>query len=357
MGESDRRAEDSIEKSQPMQRSDVLAEPLSGVEAQRRLEDVLLAVMERLRWEEKERPAKIQDYPFPFIVDEDFIRKLNRRATEWLERAGIMDNHTISVLAEARFDDLSTSRFPTLDDFLDRAGDRRDPQGVTVEWSAVLRQPVASTAKIQAVFTTEKPLRVGELGWFEFSAANMKLEIVGPDRQWVDNTYSELDPLFASVRLGGVHRPFLIFRNRNVIAIASWASGIYVQLSFFGLIEWLKQPQINDKRQAQLNQILTQPTAEAKIDQLAREVFRPLQDNTIFDTLWLLMISFIAAVVITVIGYKFYPKLVPRTGINIGLAATRYASYFNLYHFLFITLIFMGVIVPLLRSRLYSWLF
>src|SRR5687767_2271963 len=129
MGESDRRAEDSIEKSQPMQCSDVLAEPLSGVEAQRRLEDVLLAVMERLRWEEKERPAKIQDYPFPFIVDEDFIRKLNRRATEWLERAGIMDNHTISVLAEARFDDLSTSRFPTLDDFLDRAGDRRDPQG------------------------------------------------------------------------------------------------------------------------------------------------------------------------------------------------------------------------------------
>src|SRR5687768_17243917 len=115
MSEIDRRDEGSIEQSRPWQPSDIIPESPSGVEARSRCGDLtstLLAIMERLRWEEKEIPAKARYYPFPFAVDEDFVRKLNKRATEWLNRAGILSGRTISVLAEVRFQDLSTSRFP-----------------------------------------------------------------------------------------------------------------------------------------------------------------------------------------------------------------------------------------------------
>ena len=85
----------------------------------------------------------------------------------------------------------------------------------------------------------------------------MKLEIAGPDRQWVDNTFSELDPLFNSVQTWNMYRPLLIFRNRNVVSIASWTTGFYAQMLFFGLVEWLKRPQVNIKRQEPIERILS----------------------------------------------------------------------------------------------------
>jgi hypothetical protein len=290
MSEIDRRDEDSIEKSRPAQRSDIIPELLSDVEARSRLENVtstLIAIMERLRWEEKEIAAKAKYYPFPFIVDEDFIQKLNKRATEWLNRAGILSGRTINVLAEIRFQDLSTSRFAALDELLDKAGDRRDPESMTIEWSAVLQEPMASTAKIQAVFTTEKPFQVAELQWFEFSVASMELEIAGPDRQWVENTFSELDPFFTSVRLGGIYRPLLIFRNRAFVNIFSYITGFVGLMLYFGFIEAINRPKVNAVRQGHVDQVVNHPTAEAKIDSFVRAVYGPVQASPIFETIWL----------------------------------------------------------------------
>ena len=251
MSESDRMDEGSIEKPRPAQRSDIIPESPVDVEARRRLEDVtstLLVIMERLRYEEKELPAKLKYYPFPFVVDEDFIRKLDRRAMEWLHRAGILSGRSVSVLAKVRFEDLSTSRFAALDELLDKPGDRRDPESMTIEWSAVLQEPLASTAKIQAVFTTEKPFQVAELQWFEFSAASMDLENAGPDRQWVENTFNELDPFFTSVRLGGIYRPLLIFRNMAVVHVLSWFTGFVGQILYIGLVKVMKRPEVNAMR-------------------------------------------------------------------------------------------------------------
>jgi hypothetical protein len=332
MSESDRVDQDAIAKSRPAQRSDVVLESPSDVEAHRRLEDAtsaLLAIMERLRWEERERPAKAKYYPFPFVVDEDFVRKLNKRATEWLNQAGILSGRTISVLAEVRFQDLSTSRFAALDELLDKAGDRRDPESMTIEWSAVLQEPYASTAKIEAVFTTEKPFQVAELQWFEFPVASMDLEIAGPDRQWVENTFSELDPFFTSVRLGGIYRPLLIFRNRTVVHITLWIIGFVGQMFYFALVEVMNRPQVNATRQGQIERIVSQSTAEAKIDSFVREVYGPVTKSPIFEAFSTVTGSLLTMMIITILGYMLYPKLVPRAGINLGLASTRYASYEN----------------------------
>jgi hypothetical protein len=352
---------DALEQSRPAKRSDITPESASSaVETHRRLEDLtstLLAIMERLRWQDKELSARVQRYQFPFVVDDDFIRKLNRRATEWLERAGILSDHPISVNAEVSFADQTTLRFAMLDECLDKAGDHQDPVGMTIEWSAVLREPLSSTAKIHAVFTTEKPPQVTELRWFEVPVASMKLEIAGPDRQWVNNTFSELDPLFNNAQPWSWYRPLHIFRNRNVVSIASWATGFYTQMLYLGLVEWLKRPQVNIRRQEPLERILNQPTLETKLDQFVREVFGPVSNSPIFDGLWVIMSSFVVVVIITLIGYKIFPMLVPRAGINIGLAATRYSSYQEVYRFVIVGILLLAIIFPLIRSWIFASVF
>jgi hypothetical protein len=310
MSGNDRRNEDSIEKSHPAQRSDMIPESPSDVEVHRRLEDVtsaLLVIMERLRWEEKELPKRAKYYPFPFAVDEEFIRKLDRRVRKRLNQAGIPSGRTISVLAEVRFEDLSTSRFATLDELLDKAGDRRDPESMTIEWSAALQEPLASTATIEAVFTTEKPFQVAELGWFDFPVATMDLAVAGPDRQWVEHTFNELDPFFTSVRLGSMDRPLLIFRNQTVAHFFSWLSGFYAQMLTFAFAETMRRPEVNATRQSRIDRIINQPTVEAKIDSFVREVYGPVKDNPIFDIMWLFIVALVGLAIITLIGYKLYP--------------------------------------------------
>jgi hypothetical protein len=224
---------------------------------------------------------------------------------------------------------------------------------MTIEWSAALQEPLASTAKIQAVFTTEKPFQVAELEWFEFPLASMELEIAGPDRQWVEHTFSELDPFFTSVQLPSIYRPLFIFRNRTVVSLASWTTGFFAQMLYFGLIEVLKRPQVNMTRERQIERIINQPTVEAKIDSFVRQVYGPLKDSPIFDAMWALIGSLLALVIIAMIAQKLYPMLVPRAGINIGLASARYASYENTFRLVVFGILLMGFIVPIIRA----WLF
>jgi cytochrome bd-type quinol oxidase subunit 2 len=115
----------------------------------------------------------------------------------------------------------------------------------------------------------------------------------------------------------------------------------------------MRRPEINATRQSQVDRIVNQPTAEAKIDSFVREVYGPLQDNPIFDTMWLSIVALLMLALITMIGYKLYPKLVPKAGINIGLAATRYASYEKTFRLIVFGIILMGFVLPFIRARLF----
>jgi hypothetical protein len=358
MSETDRRDDDPKEQLHPAPRSDIISDSPSDVDAHRRLEDVtstLVRIMERLRWQEKELERRVQTYSFPFIVDEDFIQKLDKQARERLNRAGILNDHSISVHTEVRFAAESTFHFTTLEECLNKAGNRHDPEAMTIEWNAVLREPLAPTAKIQAVFTTEKPPQVAELRWFEIPVASIKLEIAGPNSEWVEHTLYELEPLFNNAQTWSMYRPLFIFRNRNVVSIVSWATGFYIQMMYLALVEWLKRPQVNTNRLEHIDRIIKQTTAEAKIDQLVREIYGPLKNNPILDGVWIIMGSFLIMAIITIIGHKGYPMLVPRAGINIGLAAKRYSFYHDPYKLIFVSIILLAFIIPLIRSWLFAF--
>jgi hypothetical protein len=312
-----------------------------------------LTVVERLRWEEKQKYKKARHYPFPFVADEAFIRKLDRRAAEWLVKAGAPPNHPPTVVAEVRFPDLSSSRFTTVEELLEKAGDQHDPERLVIEWSAVLQQPLVSTARIAVVFTTEKPLQVRELQWFEYPVASIDLIVEGAEQRWVDNTFTELDPFFPSVRLGGMYRPLWVFRNKAVVHLSSWVTGFIAQMIYNGLIQVLQRPGVNTLRQNRIDKIISQPTAEAKIDMFVRELYGPFKDNPLFEGVIQLAGGMLTMLIVVILGYMLYPKLVPRAGINIGLTSTRYAVYENTFRLVIFTIMVSGILLPLLRTLLF----
>ena len=96
---------------------------------------------------------------------------------------------------------------------------------------------------------------------------------------------------------------------------------------------------------------------ETKIDSFVREIYGPVKDSPIFETMPIVLGGFALMAIIAILGYMWYPKLVPRAGIKIGLASTRYASYDNTFRLIVVTVISTvilgGIIMPLIRS----WLF
>jgi hypothetical protein len=310
----------------------------------------LITIVERLRGEQKEPYQKSQHYPYPFVVDEGFIRKLDKRTKDWLARIGGLLDYPSTVVAEVRFPDLSSSRFITVDELLEKAGDQRDPERLIIEWRADLQNPLASTARIQAVFSTEKPLQVDESQWFDYPVASMDLTVEGHDQRWVENVFTELSPFFSTARLGGIYRPLWIFRNPTLVHIFSWVTSFMVQIIYLNIIQNMSRNKVNLVRQSIVEKITRQPTIETKIDMLASEIFSPLKVDPLSQSLLLTVGAMSVMLVVAALGYVVYPKLVPRAGINIGLASTRYAMYENTFRLVIVTALFSGILVPLIRS-------
>ena len=92
---------------------------------------------------------------------------------------------------------------------------------------------------------------------------------------------------------------------------------------------------------------------ETKVDSFVREIYEPTKNSPIFDSISTLTGSLLIMVIIVELAYMWYPKLVLRAGINIGLASTRYASYENTFRLVVFGILLMGILLPILRG----WLF
>jgi hypothetical protein len=83
---------------------------------------------------------------------------------------------------------------------------------------------------------------------------------------------------------------------------------------------------------------------------LASEIFSPLKVDPLSQSLLLTVGAMSVMLVVAALGYVLFPKLVPRAGINIGLASTRYAMYENTFRLVIVTILISGILVPLIRS-------
>lgn len=85
---------------------------------------------------EVEKYEKSQIFLFPFYVDEQFLKKLNKEAIDLLNT--LIGNVDIDFSSNTRFQDLSTFRIDSFDVFLEKAGNKKDPENSTLIWKNFL---------------------------------------------------------------------------------------------------------------------------------------------------------------------------------------------------------------------------
>ena len=72
-------------------------------------------------------------YPFPFFVDEEILNKAKDQILESLQL--INKGGEINFSSSTRFQDLSSISHQSYDDFLKKAGDKKDPESAVLQWT------------------------------------------------------------------------------------------------------------------------------------------------------------------------------------------------------------------------------
>lgn len=288
---------------------------------------------------------KARFYPYAFEINEDVIRKIDSRVRECLAILPIANAGELLFRGDVRFPDLSSEKFDNLETLIDKAGDKRDPESLSMQWAAVLIEPLGTVVQVIANFATEQPLETKELQLLDFDLAAMKLEISGPTDIWVEQTYQKLNPFFETVKLSGIYKPLLIFRNRNIVLILSLITALFLdQLVSRILSVYINTPVIVDTA----TKILSQPSLEEKFDSFIRDLYQV--QSPIGTGLAIFGASIVTYVISLILCYLLYPKLVPRSTISIGLAKIRISKYQNAFRFVVFTIIVSGFLIPLLYT-------
>ena len=305
----------------------------------------IITLFRRAAFKEDSSSQKGKLFLNAFEVNEEFLDKFNRRVIEHFSHLEQLPNIGVNFRATVRYSDLSTQTFDNLNKLIEKAGDKKDPERIDMEWATLLKEPQGMTAKISVSFETDLPLETQELRLLQFDPAKMELKIFADSGDWVEKTFEDLLPFFESAKIGGIYKPLLVFRNPHVVHLVSWAFALLGQIITQG---YLSARLRIIERQIIIDQILNQPSLETKFDEFIRATY---QTNSLdLNTVLILGGSLVFFGVMLVMGYILFPKLVPRSFISIGLSKLRVTKYQNVFRFIIFSVLVSGIIIPTLLS-------
>lgn len=303
-------------------------------------------LLHRISSDEIEKYELGKLFPIPFSIDEKHLGKLN---TEILENlVGIPIDEPTGFSSKTRFQDLSTIKIDSFQEFIDKAGNKKDPESAILTWDKFTVDeagvPVAGIVKISLV--TEKRLQTIDATPGEFNHAWIELNVSGSDPEWVEKTFVNIVPFIDTARLGGIFRPLWIFRNKWVIQVLSYVFGwigFFVGISFAGRI-FGKEGRL--EKSAILESILKETEILKKFDIFAKQNLTPTT-SAWWEPIVVIGTGAITYALIFVAGMSLFPKLAPNSSIAIGLSDIRARSSINTFKFIVFTLLVSGLIVPL----------
>ncbi len=278
-----------------------------------------------------------------FEVGEDFVKKIISRSLSCFEDLDLLGG--ISFSGEVRYRDLTTNKYNDPDKLLEECGDTMDPETLLLTWIAFLKGAPGECAKIELAFQTDVSLETESLEWFEHHLASIEITVAGPTNLWVGETFRKLDPFLETAKIGGIYKPLLVFRNKHVVQISSWAIGVIAQISS---IEFLSRELKKDSTQSKVERILNQTTLDEKFDTFVKALF--LEKSSVTNSIMIFGGSFILLLLIYVLSLHTLPKLVPRSTIEIGLTKSRVERYRKTFQFIIFTLLVGGLLIPIIRS-------
>lgn len=304
-------------------------------------------LLHRIAADEIEKYDHSRLFPFPFYIDEKFLCKVRDAAITHLSAVPVTS--VTEFKSETRFQDLSTVRFDVFEDFISKAGDRKDPESCVLRWSRFALdengKPIAG--EVQFTFVTEKRLHTQDNAPGEFNHAYIKLTVSGSSQTWVENTFADLVPYVETSKLGGIYRPLWLFRNKWFISIFSQA------LSWMGFIIGMVTTMRLFRRTVRLTEaevlknILTETNMLTKFDLLAKQLLTP-STTPWWEPIVTITAGGITYAMLFIGGMSLLPKLTPNSSIAIGLSDRRAQSYMNVFKFIVFTVLLCGIILPLL---------
>lgn len=306
-------------------------------------------LINKISSEEIEKYEQSKLFSFPFYVDESILEKLNDFSKEKLSEIPLED--TVEFKSETRFSDHSTKRFDNFTTFLKKAGDKKDPERIILLWNRFSLdekgEPIAGA--IQVAFITEKKMENQESAPGDFHHAAIEVTISGSNELWVERTYGDIVAYVEATKLSGIYRPLWIFRNKwfihilsQVIGFAGFFIGVDQSSKFF-------KRDMNLTKEQVLENIVNSPNIDKKIDLFASQVLTP-SFSPWWEPIIIMGCGGITFAVSFYICLGLLPKLTPRSFIAIGLASIRFRSHQNVFKFLVFTLLFSGILVPIITN-------
>lgn len=285
-------------------------------------------------------------FPFPFFVDEAYLKKLHSEAIESIDRLKI--NESLEFKSVTRFQDLSTIKFDSFEEFLNRAGNKKDPESTKLVWSKFSvddnGEPLAAIIKVS--FITEKKMETIDAAPGDYNHAWAELSVSGSDLLWVEKTFSDFKPYIETSKLSGIYRPLWIFRNKYVINIMSQ---VFSWLGFFIGINYISKLFTKDSKITKvqvLNKVLAESNILNKFDIYVSQILKPPKSPW-WEPIIVIGSSLVCMLLVYTAGMGLFPKLAPSSNIAIGLSNTRAKNRLNTFKFIIFTIIVSGILVPI----------
>ncbi|GAB3886041.1 hypothetical protein [Spirosoma agri] len=312
------------------------------------LSDILKHIDEWI-WSRSHKKGKSQTFPFAFQVTDSQITKINKRIESLFMKFKDISTNDIFFNGEVRFQDISTTTFDDLNELLDRAGDKKDPEKVTLKWHVFIKE-LLSNAEIIIEFNTEKPLLNESPQWFKYHVASMRIDVYSPASDWNELVFDELTPFVHTLKLAGMYKPLLMFKEKIVVDLFSYTIGVIAWTIFnqFQTIYKDNLKSINDNKS--ISRILEQKTIENKFSEFIKIYFNHKPIDSITDAIFSVGVGLTIFYTTYIVSTSLLPKLVPKSGINIGLSKHRYDNWENGFKLGIFTFLISGILLPIIRK-------
>lgn len=302
-------------------------------------------------WEKTKKPERGKIFPFAFKISEKYIKKLDSIVEDQFKKLPLVKDLEKMFIAEVIYPDISNENYFSIKELLEKAGNIKDPVMLNLIWKCILKNPFYTTAEIEISFVTDLKLETQERNILEFPRSKVDLRVRCPYKDWVDNTFSNLVAILNSARIGGIYKPLLIFRNSNFVHILSYAFGFISYITFLEVSFRFRKSRIPIINIAK--KIISRSSIEDKFDAFINEYFMPTTQSPIWEIVLIMAFGIVIWMSMNIFGYWFFPKLVPRSGINIGLSSGRYAEYENTFKLIIFAILLCGIIIPLILKLLF----
>jgi len=312
----------------------------------------VLDIISNIEFRRKVGKKKEKLYPIAFELEESILQDMHDTIVEGFGALHVHQESGIRSKFTVRSTDLTTDTYDSLDELVRNVGKDNEsiPESLFVEYEVLLYEPYAHRAYVEVDFITDAKLEIEEQGILDYDLASIKIKVGGSDKNWILDTFTRLDKYVKAMKLGGIYKPLLLFRNKYFVWLMSFFTAFIAQ-TFFGTLvsRWIT----GENDALKVEDIISKVGIEEKFDTFIRYVY--MNKTPLSDSMLVMILGIIAYLIVLVISYIMYPKLIPKSLILLGLSKYKLIKYKNAYKYIVFSVIFLSIIIPLVLSAVFNW--